>query len=266
MLIFAVVIQYFYILCPRSENLLSIWNNAFWHRRASASEILKNMSFIVPSDTDLIDPPTWTLYFEVREAVLLPVFLFLLGLFKSNKIKHAFYGFIVVCVLVLSYRSTTIGYYSSYVYASLLYKITDNTGCCKVWNKGYKSSRDMFLILENIAGVLLLILGTYLNDEFANIAFSLGWIIIVFNLLQNDVYSNNIIKRIFSKIGDVSYPLYLVHFVFLLCFRDIASSKIGIAVYSILVFFSAIGFSLLFDSIERDIKAKIYSKRILNRK
>ena len=90
--------------------------------------------------------------------------------------------------------------------------------------------------------------------------------IIVFNLLQNDVYSNNIIKRIFSKIGDVSYPLYLVHFVFLLCFRDIASSKIGIAVYSILVFFSAIGFSLLFDSIERDIKAKIYSKRILNRK
>lgn len=82
------------MLCPPFDGAkMSAWIAAFWEKPIPVFEFLKTLCLIVPFDSDLINPPIWTLSVEIT-------ILFFLPFIKRCIQKYSSFMVWIMCVLL----------------------------------------------------------------------------------------------------------------------------------------------------------------------
>ncbi len=184
------------------------WGNSFWGSDVSAIELLKQCTVLWPHNADLINPPSWYLAIEVRLFLIIPLLLMLDAKCPSlNKlIMIVFIGCMGIGVMKFV-GACLCGYFSHMImcYFNKQKPLILNT-------------RYLKLLLSIVALFLLNINNEFaISERISYVLQALGASILV------AVAYNSSIKLLTNKIivwfGNISYELYLVHFVVLLALR-----------------------------------------------
>lgn len=170
-------------------------------------DYLKNVSLLLPCDSDLLDPPIWYLFVEVRMFLIMPL---LIGLWIKKGIWLSSLIILLVCVSPI--LPTYIEYLPIYFIGSFFRWLNE---------KYVYRWRTEYFWLFCIFGVVLLDINNIVECE-NNItyrivqAFGAAFIVVG---LYNIVFKQNMLCKLFEKMGNVSYEFFLLHFVVLLSFR-----------------------------------------------
>lgn len=198
-----------FILCNNywgiEPDRYSSWAEKFWNSPVDIIEYIRQCTILFMSDPDLINPPVWYLKVEVEMFLLMPI---VFALFNKYK------WYVPLLFFVLFGITGRFGYVITYVTGMTLHYLyhTHPDNIKKVFGN--------FIIIP--LGLFLLGIFDIFHIEH-NYQYSLlliqilGGIMVISNLLVNRY--KLLESRWLVTLGDISYEIYLVHFVILLWLR-----------------------------------------------
>lgn len=169
----------------------------------SFTELLKQLSILIPHDTHLINPPSWYVPVEVRLFIVIPFIVMLSSNFKNGWLLFLFGG--------LS------SFFGSSFYGTCF------CGCLiRIIYENFKDNRLFRSFFSNIVtavfALTLLNINNYVHIE-NNCTFgiqSFAASVLVLNLWINKTVLAN---KLLVSFGNISYEFYLIHFIVLLLMK-----------------------------------------------
>ena len=195
------------------------WFNSFWNDRVTIVELLKQIPIIIPGfNPDILNPPVWYLLMETRMCIIMPLFVgffMWLSKFMGAKVKELALLLILISFSYFLFNGAicfTIGYLFRWVYEN--------------WKIILKKSQTISKI--NIFFWLLGVLLLNIQNEITLASLQLNYMIqaVGASIILVLTYSCSLkitVKNILTSIGNISYEIYLFHFVILLSLRPITS-------------------------------------------
>ena len=186
------------------------WFVKFWTNKLTIKELISQFFIIGKFNTDLINPPIWTMVYEMRIVIILPIFIILMKKYNST------------LVLISSF---------------IISKIFPIIGVLHIFLMGMWIAKNQHIIVEkvnkkNIYKYILLFVGLIavisrwiFYDIFIKLSIGKIDLVILFGfscvfiyILSSKGINENILinNKVFNFIGGISYNIYLVHFIVLL--------------------------------------------------
>lgn len=242
--------------CPIYDfESISTWMGTFWNGEIEWKSICANFILLISSNTDLINPPIWTLRIEMVMIFVLPVMLVLL-----KKVP------IWICYLL--------SFVLSVIFGRLVYLPVFVIG---MWIRiVYIEKNNSQYYHKKIINVLCFTLGIFFLDSryilmtygievsgllelFIHNLTGVGTAFILYSILDLHIKRN-----VFSILGDYSYYFYLLHFIVLLWFRFIVG-KYGYIVYGLACFSVTCVLALLLKKFDNILNHRIQKLKFLKR-
>lgn len=179
------------------------WIASFWRKEISVSDFLKALLLFPLESTQLINPPSWYLLIEVKMYFIMPL---LIHIFNKYSWKLAY--LLIIVSAPLSSDLNIVAVCGIFTLGACIHKYIHNR------NKHTLSLK--FMLLSVCIGIVLLNIQNEIYIPYYLLFQSIGAGLLVY------VFYNTRLKFIdtfFSKlifVGDISYEIYILHFVFLL--------------------------------------------------
>ena len=210
------------------HSVYTTWSNSFWKEGVGYVELFKQMTLIIPSDTTLLNPPIWYLWIEVKMFFLMPIITFL---WNKNGPKIVI-PILMLCAIFMFFEAVClyfIGFMVRWLYEEK-----------KIWIEKISviSLGAMMFVsfaLLDISNITSLEASLF----YINLLQSIGaaFIVLFFYMMGRDFYLNKKAITIVSFIGNISYEVYLFHFLFLLIYKSLNLTTVS---YLLLSFCSTI--------------------------
>lgn len=195
-----VLIMYFQSIdTSHAHSLMTSWATKFWTSEVTLKEVLCNALIVLPHDSDLINPPTWYLFTEVRMFIVMPLIIW-----AAKRMGYS----LMYMLLIPSFfvQIPFLQYLFPFVLGASLHRNIDNINLNSQW----KTSALV------ISGILLLDINNIIFIDNASVIVeniilslqSLGVAMIILALAKRSGTSTNVLTRM----GDISYEFYIVHF------------------------------------------------------
>lgn len=197
-------------------NMITDWGKQFWNTSVSVQEILKQLVF--RGNPNSINPPTWTMKYEVCMVFVLPIIIMILATVKRTNLV----GIIIIVASMIcgwKFQISELDVLVIFMFG-VMWKENEN-GIAYAFHKWYKYRWGIVILF-----ILIL--------DCRNIHWQ-GWSIPVSNLVEymtafgvlgllisvkNKYISPKVIGRnVLTFIGNISYEIYLLHFLILLSMR-----------------------------------------------
>lgn len=210
-----------FVICNSMYNIkgynFSLWFNSFWNGKVSFIELLKQCTMIMDFNSDLLNPPIWTLKHEIRAALILPLFIAIL----NNRKSKIHISLIILTSIIISKRIYAYNMFYHFVFGAVTFIIIDDIKKYVNYKRYAKysilflgifmySSRWLFLKQTNLEWI-------FGKDIIASVGFTLIFISIILFKHSIKILCNSI----FLLIGNKSYTIYLSHFMTLLIMRNV---------------------------------------------
>lgn len=214
----------FYVTIPYNQTCFTEWGNSFWRTKVSFLELVKQCSVLWPHNADLLNPPSWYLAIEVRLFLIIPLLLFLLNKYK-NLARIIIIGFIgLMCSGVLKYIGACLCGYLAHSILDYLIKKKPSF----IENIFFKLTLCLIsLFLLNINNEFVV----PLQVSYVLQAIGAAIIVAIVYCSESKLLSN----RILVWLGNISYELYLVHFVVLLSLRPYYHGGVSYVLISLVI-------------------------------
>ncbi len=195
---------------------VSSWLTGFWHESLSWKDLGKQLIFQLHDPSRLLLPQDWSLGVELKGSALMPIFLIM----ARQRLYWLWFG---ICALLFFIFIPTGSYYISFIIGVLLARHP-------VWVEKLKTMdfhRKLTLLLLGIAGYET---RWFLNhfdehgrwaDQSVWIVTSFGCAMIILASLSSRRIGGFLIKRPLLFVGQVSYSVYLLQFIVLICFTPV---------------------------------------------
>lgn len=191
---------------PTSE-----WLQGFWHFPLTLSSVLRQCAFVLHESGQLLLPQDWSLGVELKGSALIPLFLFLLR-------RHILFllGFALLLLVFLP----TGAYYVSFVLGVLSARYCNRTGS-PMGSLGFGPKCGIL-----IAGLLLYqsrLVATHFMEVTLSVEKSVwcltsaGCVLILGATLSSRRIQAALTYSAMVFLGRISYSLYLIQFIVLLC-------------------------------------------------
>lgn len=226
-----------YVICNNhgtwDSELFTDWSNKFWGQKVELSELLKQLTILIPHDNDLINPPVWYIGMEVRLFLIIPLIIMLFNT------KYVDWIFLIPLALGCFFKDNN--FYSACIcgcLARLLY--------LKYKDKSRPNSiRWKFLRYVIPIFSVLLLNSRNMLDISSSVSFGLqaigaSMLVLCISICNYKFLSN----KLLVWLGAISYEFYLCHFIVLLFFRSYYHDYIS---YTVICFV----FSLILSFIVR---------------
>lgn len=235
------------ILCNIELNLVvdcsnfSEWFAAFWKQRITIKDLALQIPIIGKYDATLINPPIWTMYAEMQAIVLLPI----LDFWYRKKRKK----WMIFCTLVVAVIFNVCHLFPQIVWKWMSVFIIGYTGkvifsCEEKYVNMLKRNKVAFIVV--LLNIFLFEIRSIMPEDIRIFSLAISCMMLILVICHN-----NLINRICSVgwlvlVGNISYELYLVHFVVLLALRPCAV-YLPPATYIALAFIISILISLVLN-------------------
>lgn len=183
-------------------NGLTGWFNSFWTAEISFMEVINHFFLIVGGyRTDIINPVIWTLIIEMKASLVLP---FVFPFIRKYSIRyHAIY---IILIGMIGTQAELFGFFSLFLLGCILAR--------------YR--HPVTILIRNFAAKLLTVLIAFVlfvlqfvmpvfNHWQTHYMLGLMAAIIISLVLSADRGTLFLCKPVASFLGEISYPLYLVH-------------------------------------------------------
>jgi peptidoglycan/LPS O-acetylase OafA/YrhL len=242
----------------------SDWFHKSWLTPPHRSDVLQHIAFLGSFNTDLFDPPIWSLVHEMRISLIFPALCGLALAMKPTRLLLV--SFIVSSACI--FCGPRFPEYSSYV-SSLHYTAFFVAGICIFHNS--QRIRERFVRLSGDSKYVLLcfalLIYAYPGQLFTidqslahqiDLQAAVDWLtaigaslFIVFALNSARV-GKILLSRPVLWLGQMSYSLYLVHFIVLLVLVHVFYGKVNITVLLSLFLVSSLAAArIFFIAVER---------------
>jgi peptidoglycan/LPS O-acetylase OafA/YrhL len=213
----------------------SSWLTGFWHESLSWKDLGKQLIFQLHDPSRLLLPQDWSLGVELKGSALMPIFLIM----ARQRLYWLWFG---ICALLFFIFIPTGSYYISFIIGVLLARHA------AIWVEKLKTmgfQRKLTLLLLGIAGYET---RWFLNhfdehgrwaDQSVWIVTSFGCAMIILASLSSRRIGGFLIKRPLLFVGQVSYSVYLLQFIVLICFTPVIIHQLNFTSISILGLFIA---------------------------
>ncbi len=191
------------------------WLTSFWHRPFSWNDFFKQCAFAMPDPTRRLIPQDWSLRVELECSALIPIFVFLVA--APQRWHWFLFGIFAVLFLFLI-RSN---FYNSFVVGVLLAKYSDRL---VRWFKERTLNWTLGLLALGLCAYEGQWLATKLYPDRAMaehiglVVTSCGCAMIIIACVSSRRVTRLLTTRPLLFVGHVSYSVYLLQFVVLICF------------------------------------------------
>ncbi|MFZ0304868.1 MAG: acyltransferase [Terracidiphilus sp.] len=243
---------------------ISPWFQKFWLTPVHRSDVLQHIAFLGSFNTDQFDPPVWSLVHEMRISLVFPFLCWVALAIKPARLLLISFFISVACI----FYAVRFPQYYSYL-CSLHYIAFFVTGICifyysrQIGEHFVRWSRDSKYLLLGVAvliysypGKLLTIdktLAQHIDPQLA-----VDWTTAIGASLFIVISLNSIRagKILLSKpalwLGEMSYSLYLIHFVVLLVLVHLLYGKLNITLLLFICLIASLAVArVFFVAVER---------------
>lgn len=255
---FAITMILGYFICNNHDawdkEIFTDWSNKFWCEKVELSELLKQLTILVPHDSDLINPPIWYIGMEVRLFLIIPLIIML-----CNYIKYTNWILLIPLSLVCFFNTNFYSVCICGCLARIIYiKYKDRSQSNKIWYKLLKYSIPVFsVILLNSRNMF----DISLSSSFGLQAIGASMIVLCISIYNYRFLSN----KFLLWLGELSYEFYLCHFIVLMYLRSYYHDYIS---FTIICFIFSLILSFIIRAcvkwLQRFFQEKGYYARLLS--
>lgn len=227
-------------------NLITEYGSRFWQNKIDIGHVLKTCLLI--DDFNIINPPLWTMLFEVEMIFILPWYI---SICKNEKMNVQ--NKIVLMVILFC------GY--SYIFRDCIVLLTYLGGAAYalVEEKLVKYKKNIVLyLLISIELILWLFMYT-MNKSVKKIeilsSIEILLIFIITHSLKNVRFFLS--KKALTFIGNISYEIYLLHFIVLLVGRHYANKNGNQFLLIIFLLIVSVAIGVLMHKTDEFIRKKL---------
>jgi len=199
--------------CQTSPRV-SDWLNGFWHRHLSWKDLAQQCVFQLHDASRLMMPQDWSLGVELKGSALIPVFIVL----ARRRWPGVWLGMVALLFFIFVHTGS---YYISFIMGVLLARYSE-PWLARI--KGLNFNRKVAVLSLGTAGYeARWVLNYYhLENRWAEqtvwVISSLGCVLIIAATLSSQRISHFLTRRPLIFAGQISYSVYLLQFVILICF------------------------------------------------
>lgn len=261
--IYIIVILLGFFLC----NMQVRWNpeyfvggNNFWSRPVTINELLPQFVLFKWFNTELINPPVWTLIVEMKMIVIMIMFVPIIKFFCKYS-KFIIAPLILVALVAGSYVGY-LHYFIMFVIGALYFCYKDRFNYNDIIAKVLLC---IFIIYPWISSYFLKYLGNYASEIDNLFIVSIFPIIIcILSKLKDNAIVRKLLRyKAFVYIGNLSYEFYLVHFIVLLALRPIMNYINNICYYVSMAFLLALFLAAILHYIQDKIIKRYFERLIV---
>lgn len=188
-----------------SSNLTE-WINSFWKQNISFTDFMKAIIVFPLNNTDLINPPSWYLLVEIKMFIIMPLLIYF---FNKCSWKYAYIFIFISMLLPSQFLFTIIG---AFTLGACLHKY--------IKQHNFPNSTLKNTLLTIFLGIILLNIKNEINTQNSilpiTIIQSIGAVFIIFQFYNISINSNKWFNKFLIFLGNISYEIYIFHFVILL--------------------------------------------------
>lgn len=210
-----------------------IGNNSVWSRTINIKELIPQFVLLKWFDTELINPPVWTMIVEVKMIfvmiIIVPIIKFL-----SKYTKFLIIPIILLAIIAGSYIGY-LRYLVMFVVGALYFCYKDRFNYDKIITKILFC---LLIIYPWISSYFLKYLGKFgkETDSFLVSSIFAVLICIIFNLKDKSIIRKLLFCKFLVYIGNLSYEFYLVHFIILMALRPTMKYINNVYLYTLIAF------------------------------
>lgn len=201
------------------KNVFSVWFANFWNNKVDMVSFIKQI--LLQGNFDVINPPAWTMKYEINMAVFLPfIITIVLAVFHSKKVINIFLLLISFGIVMMGER----GYGFPIIHITVFPEFCLGMLICinEEWFKKYIIEREKILLpvgifLMDINNIFHLEINSFLIEYIMCIGSTMLIIICLYGNLLNKILGYSWLV----SIGEISYEIYLFHFIMFLAMRGI---------------------------------------------
>ncbi len=242
----------------------STWFHKFWLTPVDRSSVLQHIAFLGSFSADRFDPPIWSLVHEMRISLIFPALCWVALAIKPARLLLISF---IVSIACFCYGPRFPEYYS--YLSSLHYTAFFVVGICifhdiqRIRERFVKLSRDSKYVLICFAlliyaypGKLFTIDKTLAQQIDLQAAVdwltAIGATLFIVFALNSDRVSKLLLSKPARWLGEMSYSLYLIHFVVLLTLVYAFYGKVNITVLLVICLLSSLAAArVFFIAVER---------------
>lgn len=193
---------------------ISGWLLGFWHQPLSVADIFKQCGFLLYDFSRTLLPQDWSLGVELRASALIPIFL-IMARWRQGWL---WLGLLALGIFIGKHTG---GYYVAFIVGVLLAR---HYACLVEELKAMPFSGRLLVLLAGICGyesrwaAQRLHFESLFADQVVWVISSFGCAAIILAALSSRRISHWLTRRPLLFIGQISYSVYLLQFIVLICF------------------------------------------------
>ena len=191
-----------------SNTTLTEWIASFWNQPISIIDFIKAIIVFPLDNTDLINPPAWYLLIEIKMFFLMPL---LVHIFNKYSWAYA-YIILFAALFIPSPKILTIS--SSFILGACTHKY--------IKKFHFSSIKLKYILLYIFIGCVILNIKNEIDvTKFIippTIIQTIGAVFIIFSFYYFQINYTKWYTKLLISIGNISYEIYILHFIFLLIF------------------------------------------------
>ena len=190
---------------------LSDWICSFWSGDVSVSEITQHLTMIRP-DTNKIDPPVWTLRYEMIISSIFPLIIYVLQGFNPRKFSAIIIGAFLCFILA---KPSAFFYFSLFITGGILAKF-HMIIIRKINEFGAKGAITILALAFLLYSSRFTVGAIGNNETLWHIFVSAGAALLIIAAISCKPFTLLLRTKPIQFLGHISYGLYLLHFPILL--------------------------------------------------
>ncbi|VVM35129.1 acyltransferase [Terribacillus sp. AE2B 122] len=209
-----------------------------WSKSLSFGSVVEHIFLIGMYDQKQLNPVIWSLVHEMRIYIIFPLLMYFV---VYKKITHVILGGTILSIAGIGLHyvfADKVDYYTNY-FDTLHYVLMFIMGALLAKHREYiiNKLRGLNKLTFSTVSILALLLYTYssllppyVSDWFTA---SAGCIIIAVSMASSKI-SKMLNKKVFIELGNISYSLYLLHFIILLSFISLIDNAFVVLILTII--------------------------------
>lgn len=235
-----------YNITKETNTTLTEWILSFWNQQISFTDFIKAIAVFPLDNPDLINPPAWYLLVEIKMFFIMPILIHIF-----NKYTWAI-AYIIIIASLFNPSPNIFTICGSFTLGACVHKYIKQNNLYNLKLKHlllYIIIGCIVLNLKNEANTTRFIIQTTMIQ-------SIGASLLIFSFYHIHINCIKWHTKLLIFLGDISYEIYILHFIFLLTFISLLPND-----NSILLIISTLTLTLLISYPLHKINSKI-SQRV----